>query len=278
MNKKLLTTLILCIFTFEPMCWADGQVRYSNHQNIKEKNVDVNDNLVEFIDNFYYYYDTYRYINFYVAKYNNKYALYANNNIILEPIYDNFDILKKNIVSSGRGSGHDYSVNYLKVKKDNKWAIYSVAKNKFITDFSYDSIEPIENTLDLLVKLKRNDKFALLKINEFYPTEINRSDFVYDDISQIINSNSPSILKVKKQNKWGVYLIDNDHYKFHGGSREISKIEYDDIKCENDYQKAFNDYYIENIKGKKNNSWQVLYKTKTVSKNWLDKAIGNGWN
>ena len=93
MNKKLLTTLILCIFTFEPMCWADGQVRYSNHQNIKEKNVDVNDNLVEFIDNFYYYYDTYRYINFYVAKYNNKYALYANNNIILEPIYDNFDIL-----------------------------------------------------------------------------------------------------------------------------------------------------------------------------------------
>ena len=39
MNKKLLTTLLLCIFTLEPMCWAeeiiigaDGQARYVNQE------------------------------------------------------------------------------------------------------------------------------------------------------------------------------------------------------------------------------------------------------
>ena len=39
MNKKLLTTLLLCIFTFEPICWAeeiiigaDGQARYANQE------------------------------------------------------------------------------------------------------------------------------------------------------------------------------------------------------------------------------------------------------
>lgn len=39
MNKKLLTTFLLCIFTFEPMCWAEeiivganGQARYSNQK------------------------------------------------------------------------------------------------------------------------------------------------------------------------------------------------------------------------------------------------------
>ncbi len=39
MNKKLLTTLLLCIFTFEPICWAeevivgvDGQARYVNQE------------------------------------------------------------------------------------------------------------------------------------------------------------------------------------------------------------------------------------------------------
>ena len=39
MNKKLLTTLLLCIFTIEPLCWAeeviigaDGQARYANQE------------------------------------------------------------------------------------------------------------------------------------------------------------------------------------------------------------------------------------------------------
>ena len=39
MNKKLLTTLLLCIFTLEPLCWAeeiiigaDGQARYANQE------------------------------------------------------------------------------------------------------------------------------------------------------------------------------------------------------------------------------------------------------
>ena len=44
MNKKLLTTLLLCIFTLEPLCWAeevivgaDGQARYAN-QKIQAQN------------------------------------------------------------------------------------------------------------------------------------------------------------------------------------------------------------------------------------------------
>ena len=48
MNKKLLTTLLLCIFTFEPLCLAeeviigaDGQARYSNQQMQVENKKDI---------------------------------------------------------------------------------------------------------------------------------------------------------------------------------------------------------------------------------------------
>lgn len=292
MNKKLLSVLILCVLTFEPICWADtllvGEIKPAikniSQHDIKEIEIKMNtdDNSAQLIENFDYYYDTYNYITFHVIKYNNKYGLYRKGQYILEPIYDAFEILQKNI-KDGANFGHDCSVIYLKVKKDNKWAIYSVAKNKFVTNFSYDSIEFIDGYFDLQVKLKKNGKFALFYIDDYnYPEKIHCSDFVYDDISQIINWNYPKILKVKKQDKWGLYLIDNDYYKFRGGSREISKIEYDDIKCEDDYQEAFNDYYIEKIKGKKNNSWKVMYSTKSLSKTWLDKALGSGrtgsWN
>ena len=48
MNKKLLTTLLLCIFTFEPLCWAEevivganGQARYSNQKIQIENKKDI---------------------------------------------------------------------------------------------------------------------------------------------------------------------------------------------------------------------------------------------
>ncbi len=50
MNKKLLTTLLLCIFTFEPICWAeeiiigaDGQAKYVNQETpvIKQEQLNL---------------------------------------------------------------------------------------------------------------------------------------------------------------------------------------------------------------------------------------------
>ena len=111
----------------------------------------------------------------------------ANKNNI--KIIENFDNSFDEIVSLKTISSD------LALKKGNKWALYSRAKYKFITNYEYDEIKCLDNSSYLL--LKKNNKYALYDIqeNKFL------TSFEYDDIKFFNDYN----FALKKHNKWAIY-------------------------------------------------------------------------
>lgn len=190
-------------------------------------------------------------------------------NFLLEPKYQNVQPLNEYDVYGQIGC------NYFKVMKNNKWGIYSLDKNAFISNFEYDKIENILKEHDswkkLKVKVNKNNKWAIL-------TNENISDFIYDDVSKIKYYFDDDILKVRINDKWGLYSC-GDYFASNFEYREISEIIYDDIVYEEIEQTGINDYKIHQLKGLKNGSWVVLYKTKlvhrTAGSKVFDKLFGN---
>lgn len=186
---------------------------------------------------------------------------------LLEPQYQDIQPLNEYGVSAHVGC------NYFKVMKNNKWGIYSLDKNAFISNFEYDKIENIleypEYWYKLIVKVNKNNKWAIL-------TNENISDFIYDDILK--TGYDEEILKVRINNKWGLYSC-GDYSASNYKCKEISEIIYDDIVYEKSEQISINDYVIHQLRGLKNGSWVILYKTKYVRKTAgskvFDKLFGN---
>lgn len=186
---------------------------------------------------------------------------------LLEPQYQDIQPLNEYDVSAHVGC------NYFKVMKNNKWGIYSLDKNAFISNFEYDKIENIleypEYWYKLIVKVNKNNKWAIL-------TNENISDFIYDDILK--TGYDEEILKVRINNKWGLYSC-GDYSASNYKCKEISEIIYDDIVYERSEQTSINDYVIHQLRGLKNGSWVILYKTKYVRKTAgskvFDKLFGN---
>ena len=122
----------------------------------------------------------------------------------------------------------------------------------------------------LKVKVNKNNKWAIL-------TNENISDFIYDDILKIDYYND-DILKVRINNKWGLYSC-GDYFASNDEYKEISEIIYDDIVYEKSEQIGINDYEIHQLRGLKNGSWVILNKTKYVHKTAgskvFDKLFGN---
>ena len=187
---------------------------------------------------------------------------------LLEPQYQDIQPLNEYDVFGQVGC------NYFKVMKNNKWGIYSLDKNAFISNFEYDKIENIlkyhSHWYKLKVKVNKNNKWAIL-------TNENISDFIYDDILKIDYYND-DILKVRINNKWGLYSC-GDYFASNYEYKEISEIIYDDIVYEKSEQIGINDYEIHQLRGLKNGSWVILNKTKYVHKTAgskvFDKLFGN---
>lgn len=165
--------------------------------------------------------------------------------------------------------------SYFKVLKNGKWAVYSIKQNAFITDFQYDKIEDVIDKQgshysdnEVNVRVYKSNRCAILFGNSL-------SDY-YDDILPIDGYYGVDLVKIRKNDKWGVYAngmtIHNGHlYK----NQVLTDIIYDDIKYQRSESSFINDYTIHTIKGLKNGQWKTIVKQKFMSDSLLNKALSN---
>lgn len=217
-------------------------------------------------------YPDYNYRWFYIISTGDRYLLAEkllgdNIKIILNSQYQDIKTLNEYDVYGNAGC------SYFKVLKNGKWAVYSIKQNAFITDFQYDKIENVIDKQgsyysgkELNVRVYKNNRCAILFGNSL-------SDY-YDDILPIDGYYSVDLLKIRKNNKWGVYAngktINNGHlYK----DQVLTDIIYDDIKYQRSESSFINDYTIHTIKGLKNGQWKTIVKQKFMSDSLLNKAL-----
>ena len=107
-----------------------------------------------------------RYCMAYAAKKNNKYGFINGQGDIVE------DFMYEDILFLTDQT--DLEGEFLAVKKNNKYALYSTAKTKFLTDFIYDYIEYGEESTFLV---KQDERYGFIDLygNVTIP-------FVYDDV------------------------------------------------------------------------------------------------
>lgn len=161
--------------------------------------------------------------------------------------------------------------SYFKVKKNGKWAVYSVKKNAFISNFVYDEIEDLwEEHFNerLMVKVSKGNKWAILSDNI--------QSVFYDDILPIEDYFGQDLVKVSKNNKWGVYvcsirIYNGCKYK----NQELSDIIYDNIRYQSSSHTGVNDYIIDSVEGLKNGQWVTIIQNKYTNRTLGDKFMYN---